>query len=87
MKHNKIPYSVILDATQGHPEAMRTVLRHYERYILHYATRTYYDRFGIAHSFLDEDIRQNIEAALMLSIIYRFDPCRLPAGERLEDKE
>lgn len=86
MKRDKIPYSVILDATQGRPEAMKFILRHYERYILHYATRTYYDCFGIAHTFVDEDIRQNIEAALMLSIIYRFDPCQLPAGERLEDE-
>lgn len=85
--NERIPYTTILAAKRGEEEAMRAVLRHYERYICHYATHTYYDRFGAPHRFLDDDIRQTIETTLMLQIIYRFDPTRLPEGETLEDEE
>lgn len=85
--NEKIPYATILAVKHGRQEAMTAILRHYEKYIIHYATRTYYDRFGNAHCFLDEDIRQIIEATLMRHIIYRFDPYRLPEGEVLEDTE
>lgn len=81
-----VPYETILEAKHGSPEAMKTILRHYEGYIVRCATRTQYDSFGNPRVFLDDDIRQNIESALMLSIIFRFDPCRLPDDERLEEK-
>lgn len=83
----RISYAVILTAKCGNAEAMRTILWHYAPYIRHCATRTAYDRFGNAHYFLDEDVRQTIEATLMLQIVYHFDPYRLPEGEQLEEME
>lgn len=85
--HEKIPYAIILAVKHGRQEAMAAILHHYEKYIIHHATRTYYDCFGNVHRFLDEDIRQTIEAMLMQHIMYRFDPYRLPDGEVLEDTE
>lgn len=84
--NNLIPYETILEAKRGNSEAMKAILRHYEGYIVRWSTRTQIDSFGNTREFLDEDIRQNIESALMLSIIFRFDPCRLPDDERLEEK-
>lgn len=81
----RVSYATILLAKQGNPEAMRAILRHYSAYIKRCSTRIGYDQFGNSCRFLDEDIRQDIEAVLMQQIIYRFDPYRLPAGETIED--
>lgn len=85
--NERITYPVILAAKHGDAEAMNAILQHYRGYIAHYSKRTFYDEYGTPRCFVDEDMRQRIEEKLMLQIIFRFDPFRLPEGERLEDEE
>lgn len=76
-----VPYHTILAAKLGDSEAMTAILRHYSHYIKYYSRRTFFDKNGDRYELVDEDIKQRIEAKLMLQIIYKFDPDKLPAGE------
>lgn len=81
MAYNQIPYGRIVAAKSGDPEAMAIILRHYAPYIASCAKRPFYDDYGNRYEIVDEDIRQRIEAKLMIQIVYQFDPYRLPASE------
>ena len=79
-----IPYSTILAAKSGDSDAMTFILQHYSRYIIYYSRRTYIDSQGERYEIVDEDIKQRIEAKLMMQIIYKFDPNKIPTGEVLK---
>lgn len=79
-----ISYPSIVAAKHGDPEAMDQILRHYRPYIVSLSKRSFYDESGFRHEFVDDSIRQRIEARLMYKIIYHFDPAKLPEGETLE---
>lgn len=79
-----ISYPCIVAAKHGDPEAMEKILGHYRPYIASLSKRSFYDESGCHHEFVDDSIRQRIEARLMYKIIYHFDPARLPEGETLE---
>lgn len=81
MACNQIPYGRIIAAKSGDPEAMTMILRHYAPYIAFCAKRSFYDDYGNRYEIVDEDIRQRIEAKLMIQIFYKFDPYRLPSNE------
>ena len=85
MKNNLIPYATIVAAKQGDPDAMNTVLQHFDRYITSYSRRTYTDEHGTQSTFIDEDIKSRIRLKLMMAIISDFDIDSLPPGETLED--
>ena len=87
MSKNKVPYHVILAAKQGDPDAMNQILSHYSGYINHFSRRKYYDQYGNALEVIDEEIRQHIETALMMQIIYKFDCESLPEGEMLDEDD
>ncbi len=85
MKNNKlIPYTVILAAKQGDPDAMRQILQHYDRYINFCSQRILSDENGNQFLLVDDEIKSRIQAKLMYQIIYDFDPYKLPDGEALE---
>lgn len=48
------------------------------------AKRPFYDEYGNRCDVIDEEIRHQIEAKLMLQIVYKFDPEKLPEGETLQ---
>ncbi len=73
-----IPYDTILAAKNGDSDAMQQVLRHYGPYIASFSKRTFKDEYGNRYDFVDEDIRQRIEAKLMKSIIEDFNPYKQP---------
>lgn len=79
-----IPYATIVSAKAGDAEAMAAILRHYAPYIASYSKRTFYDEYDSRYELVDETIRQRIEAKLMLQIVYRFDPTRLPPTDQPE---
>lgn len=81
---SNIPYEIIVSAKEGDAESMAAILRHYAAYIANFSKRSFYDEYGNQYAFVDETIRQRIEAKLMLQIIYKFDPSRLPYGETLQ---
>lgn len=77
----KVNYSTIIAAKAGDSLAMTMILRHYSNYISYYSRRTYIDAFGNRYEFVNEEIKQRIEAKLMYQIIDRFDPTRLPQAQ------
>lgn len=80
-----IPYPVIVAAKNGDPEAMQKILTHYNRVIDFHSRRTICDEHGTPHAKVDPEIKHRIQAKIISSIIYDFDPYRLPIGESLED--
>lgn len=81
---NLIPLQTILAAKSGDNEALAGILRHYAVYIASFAKRPFYDDYGNRHDIIDEEIRQQIESKLMLQIVYKFDPEKLPEGETMD---
>lgn len=71
-----LPFSVYEAARHGVTEAMASVVRHYESYIVYMSRRRHISAYGVPRYFVDEDIRQQIEAELMLQITH-FDPSRV----------
>lgn len=85
MEHNgRIAYETIVAAKNGDTEAICEILRHYERYICHFAKRTVYDADGYPHSIIDDNRRKQIEAEYLSVLLLHYDPNRLPKGETLE---
>ena len=60
-----VPFDVIQSATQGDPEALAAVLKHFEKDIAQMSTRIFYDEFGQSHRCIDYDLKQRIECRLM----------------------
>lgn len=69
----KPSYACIAAAKQGDAEAMAHILRHYRPYISAFSKRSFFDKYGNRYEFVDDSIRQRIEARLMYMIIYHFD--------------
>lgn len=78
-----ISYETIVAAKSGDAEAMKKILRHYERYVIVHSMRALYDEYGNHYEVIDQDIRQRIEAKLIYQIIHRFDPTKMPAEESI----
>ena len=85
MSGKLVPYSVIIAAKAGNPEAMNTILQHNAGRITSYSRRIQLDEYGNPHSVIDPEIRDRIVTKLINRIIYDFDPYRLPDGETLEE--
>ena len=54
-----IPYPVIVAATKGDPDAMKMILQHFSGYIARLSMRKLYD----------EDIRERLQAKLMMAVL------------------
>lgn len=67
-----VPFETIQAATQGDPEALASVLKHFEGYIAQMSTRLFYDEFGQSHRCVDHELKQRIECRLMAQIILKF---------------
>lgn len=80
----KIPYPCIVAAKQGNPEAMERIIKHYRPYIITQSKRSFFDEYGNHYEFIDDSIRQRIEARLMHKIIFHFDLERVPEGLSIE---
>lgn len=81
---NKISYQTILATKAGDSIAMEQVLRHYDSYITMCAQRTMTDEYGNHRVAADMELKGRLQSKLMLQIIYKFDPTRLPEGEVIE---
>lgn len=85
MRNKKlVPYTVIVAAKGGDPDAMHKILTHYAKTIDFHSQRTVYDEYGNPHTAIDPEIKQRIQAKIIDKIINDFDPSRLPEGEVLE---
>ena len=81
---NKLSYQAILAAKAGDSIAMEQVLRHYDSYITMCAQRTMTDEYGNHRVAADMELKGRLQSKLMLQIIYKFDPTRLPEDEIIE---
>ena len=64
-----LPYSVIIAATKGDPEAMKIVVQHYESYIASLSMRKLIDERGNTYYGVDEDLRERLQAKLMRAVL------------------
>lgn len=64
-----LPYTVIIAATKGDPEAMQIVVQHYESYIAFLSMRKLRDEGGNSYYGIDEDIRDRLRSKLMRAVL------------------
>lgn len=64
-----LPFPVILAATKGDPDAMKIVLQHYQSYIAHLSMKKIRDENGNTYWGVDEDLRERLQAKLMLAVL------------------
>ena len=83
-RNGRITYETIVAAKNSDTDAICEILRHYERYICHFAKRTVYDADGCLHSIVDDNRRKQIEAEYLAAFLLHYDVSRLPKGETLE---
>lgn len=80
MKHQQrpedqlLPFSIIESATQGDPDAISSVLNHFDGYIATLSTRTLYDEYGRSYRCLDPELKKRMEAKLIIRILQKFKP-------------
>lgn len=68
-RYKLLPYATIQAATQGDPDAVAAVLRHYEGYIATLSTRNLYDERGNAYLCVDETLRARLEIKLITGLL------------------
>ena len=61
--------SVIVAATKGDPDAMKMVLQHFSGYIARLSMRKLYDERGNVYFGIDNDIRERLQAKLMMAVL------------------
>ena len=64
-----VPYPVIVAATKGDPDAMKMVLQHFSGYIARLSMRKLYDERGNVYFGVDEEIRERLQAKLMMAVL------------------
>ena len=64
-----LPYSVIIAATKGDPEAMNIVIQHYDSEIAYLSMRTLRDERGNTYYGIDEDIRDRLRSHLIRAVL------------------
>jgi hypothetical protein len=64
-----LPFPVIVAASGGDTDAIKTVLKHYEGYIVALSARRLYDEDGNPHLFIDEELRREIETKIIAKIL------------------
>ena len=68
-RYKLLPYATIQAATQGDPDAIAAVLRHYEGYIAKLSTRRWFDEMGNVYLCVDETMRRRLEIKLIAGIL------------------
>ena len=63
------PYPVIVAATKGDPDAMKMVLQHFSGYIARLSMRKLYDERGNVYFGIDNDIRERLQAKMMMAVL------------------
>ena len=68
-RYKFLPHDTIQAATQGEPDAVATVLRHYEGYIAKLSTRCLFDEYGNTYLCVDEALRRRLEIKLIAGLL------------------
>ena len=64
-----LPFTVIIAATKGDPEAMNIVVRHYESYMLSLSMRKLRDERGNSFYGVDQDIYDRLRSRLIRAVL------------------
>ncbi len=64
-----LSYPTIALASDGDVDAINTVLKHYEGYIVALSMRTFYDEGGNPHLYVDDVLRRRLETKLITKIL------------------
>lgn len=67
-KDNELTLDLIERARAGDEEAPSFILKYYNRIILAKATYTVYDKEGVAHRKIDEDMKAQLQMTLVYAI-------------------
>ena len=82
-----VPYPVILAATKGDPDAMKIVLQHFSGYIARLSMRKLYDERGNVYFGVDHDIRERLQAKLMMAVLTFAKNCEFVAYLRIPRRQ
>jgi len=74
-KNRLLPFRLIEAAASGDVDAINTVLKHYEGYIIVLSTRRLYDEYGKPYMVVDNEIRRTLETKLITKLL-QFDVMR-----------
>jgi len=73
MKENKrLPYNVIVAATDGDEEAIEKVLNFYDGYISKLSLRPMHDNYGNTYMVTDSELKGRIQTSVM-NMILKFE--------------
>ena len=88
MKHDgRIAYKTICAAKGGDTTAIKEILRHYERYIIHFCRRVFYDEHRVPHEVLDENRKKQIESSISTPWFSTMIQNVVPKGRRWRQNE
>ena len=68
-RYKLLPRDTIQAATQGEPDAVAAVLRHYEGYIAKLSTRCLFDEHGNTYLCVDEALRRRLDIKLISGLL------------------
>ena len=68
-RESLLPYPIIAAAVAGDAKAVSRVVRHYSSYIAALSTRTSYGSDGYPRLQVDEELRNRLEAKLIIAIL------------------
>lgn len=68
-KHERVPFEVIVSATEGDPEAIATVMNFYDGYISKLCLRKLYDEQGNVYMVVDADLKNRVQTAFLDMIL------------------
>lgn len=71
-KHERLPFEVIVSATEGDPEAIATVMNFYDGYISKLRLRKLYDEHRNVCMVVDADLKNRVQTAF-LDMILNFE--------------
>ena len=71
-----LPYRTIETAASGDVDAINSVLKYYESYIIALSTKQLSDEHGSVHFFVDDDMRRTLETNLIVRIL-QFDATKV----------
>lgn len=64
-----LPFSVIMEASNGDVEVINDVLKYYEPYICKLSLRLIYDEGGNSYMIVDEYMRRRLETKLITKLL------------------
>lgn len=68
-KYPKIPFHLIVKATDGDTEAINQILQHYRGFIIKRSLRLMKDEYGNQNMVVDEVLRGRMETSLIIKIL------------------